>query len=122
MVWARAGVLFNISPEKLDFILTLGGGIPIKGDPWKAFFMGNALLNVHAGPAYLAGGLGFSTKDCDRPLKKGGIDLVGEVGFNLFRSDDSVGSIFGELRAPIITEDRNFENNHKILLGFRYIF
>lgn len=122
MVWARAGLLFNISPEKLDFILTLGGGIPIKGDPWKSFFMGNALLNVHAGPAYLAGGLGFSSKDCDRPLKKGGIDLVGEVGFNLFRSDDSVGSIFGELRAPIITEDRNFENNHKILLGFRYIF
>ncbi|HEX7502341.1 MAG TPA: hypothetical protein VF451_02880 [Acidobacteriota bacterium] len=122
MVWARAGILFNISEDKLDFILTLGGGIPIKGDPWKSFFMGNALLNVHAGPAYLAGGLGFSTKDCDRVFKKGGIDLVGEVGINLFRSHDSVGSIFGELRDPIITKDRDFAHNHKILLGFRYIF
>jgi hypothetical protein len=122
MVWARAGMLFNISEDKLDFILTLGGGVPIKGEPWKSFFMGNALLNVHAGPAYVAGGLGFSTKDCEREFKKGGIDLVGEVGFNLFRSNDSVGSIFGELRAPIITEDRDFDHNHKLLLGFRYIF
>jgi hypothetical protein len=122
MVWARAGMLFNISEDKLDFILTLGGGVPIKGEPWKSFFMGNALLNVHTGPAYVAGGLGFSTKDCDREFKKGGIDLVGEVGFNLFRSDDSVGSLFGELRAPVITKDRDFDHNHKLLLGFRYIF
>jgi hypothetical protein len=115
-------MLFNISEDKLDFILTLGGGVPIKGEPWKSFFMGNALLNVHTGPAYVAGGLGFSTKDCDREFKKGGIDLVGEVGFNLFRSDDSVGSLFGELRAPVITKDRDFDHNHKLLLGFRYIF
>jgi len=120
MIWARAGLLFNISPDKLDFILTLGGGIPVMGDPWKSFFMGNALLNVHAGPAYVAGGLGFSTKE--RVGRKGGIDLVGEVGFNLFQNDDSTGSIFGELRAPIITKDRPFENHHKLLLGFRYIF
>lgn len=120
MFWARAGLLFNISVDKLDFILTLGGGIPIKGDPWKSFFMGNALLNLHAGPAYVAGGLGFSTKE--RVGRKGGIDLVGEVGFNLFQNDDSTGSIFGELRAPIITKDRPFENHHKLLLGFRYIF
>jgi hypothetical protein len=122
MVWARAGLLCNIAVDKLDFILTVGGGMPIKGDPWKSFFMGNALLNLHAGPAYVAGGLGFSTKDCDREFKKGGIDLVGEVGINLFRSDDSVGSLFGELRAPVITKDRSFDHNHKILLGFRYIF
>jgi hypothetical protein len=122
MIWARAGLLFNLVFDKLDFIFTLGGGVPIKGDPWKAFFMGNALLNLHAGPAYLGGGLGFSTNACDRVGYKGGIDLVGELGINLFRSNDSVGSIFGELRAPVITKDRSFEHNHKILLGFRYIF
>ena len=120
MFWARAGLLYNLVVDKLDFILTLGGGVPVKGDPWKSFFMGNALLNVHAGPAYVAGGLGFSTKE--RVGRKGGIDLVGELGINLFRSNDSVGSIFGELRAPVITEDRSFENHHKLLLGFRYVF
>jgi hypothetical protein len=122
MVWARIGALANLAADKLDFILTVGGGIPVKGDPWKSFFMGNALLNLHAGPAYVGGGLGFSTKDCDREFKKGGIDLVGELGINLFRSVDSVGSIFGELRAPVITKDREFDHNHKLLLGFRYIF
>jgi hypothetical protein len=120
MVWARAGMAVNLVLEKLDFILTVGGGVPVKGDPWKSFFMGNALLNVHAGPAYVAGGLGFSTKE--RVGRKGGVDLVGELGINLFHSNDSVGSLFGELRAPVITTDRPFEEHHKLLLGFRYIF
>jgi len=122
MVWARGGLVFNFVPDSLDFILSVGGGIPLKGAPWKSFLMGNALLNLHLGEAYVAGGLGFSTKDCDRVDKKGGIDLVGEVGINIFHSNDSVGSIFGELRAPVITKDRSFDRNHKLLLGFRYIF
>ena len=84
MFWARAGVLVNVVKDTLDAIFTLGGGIPVKGDPWKSFFMGNALLNVHAGPAYVAGGLGFSTKDCEREFKKGGIDLVGAAGHQPF--------------------------------------
>ena len=120
MMWARAGLLFNIAPDSLDFILALGGGVPIKGEPWKSFFMGNALLNLHLGEAYVAGGLGFSTKE--REGRKGGVDLVGQLGINLFHSDDSTGSIFGELRAPVITKDRSFELHHKLLLGFRYIF
>jgi len=122
MVWARIGLQFNLVLDTLDFILAAGGGIPVQGAPWKSILMGNALLNLHAGPAYVAGGLGFSTKDCDREFKKGGIDLVGEVGINLFKADTSIGSIFGELRAPVITADRGFEHNHKLLLGFRYIF
>ncbi len=122
MIWARAGVLVNVVKDTLDAIFTLGGGVPVQGAPWKSIFMGNALLNLNTGPAYVAGGLGFSSKDCDREFKKGGIDLVGQLGFNLFRHNNSTGSLFGELRAPVITEDRSFEHNHKLLLGFRYIF
>lgn len=121
-LWARAGVLFGLVEDKLDAIFSVGGGVPLKGDPWKTFFMGNALLNLHAGPAYLGGGLGFSTKDRDQAVKKGGIDLVGQLGINLFKYKDSTGSLFGELRAPVFTEDRDWEHNHKLLLGFRYIF
>ncbi|HSQ35323.1 MAG TPA: hypothetical protein VLQ89_04945 [Candidatus Binatia bacterium] len=120
MFWARAGVVVNIVVDTLDFILAAGGGIPVSGTPWKSIFMGNALLNLHLGQAYLGAGLGFSTKE--QETRKGGIDLVGQLGFNLFRSNDSIGSIFGELRAPVITEDRSFEKHHKLLLGFRYIF
>jgi len=121
MIWARIGLLYKIVPDTLDLILSFGPGIPLQGDPWKTFVMGNLLLNVHAGPAFLAGGLGFSTKE--QETRKGGIDLVGEVGVDLFKtSNSSVGSIFGELRAPIITENRSFDEHHKLLLGFRYIF
>jgi hypothetical protein len=122
MFWARVGVQYNIVLDILDFVLSVGGGIPVKGDPWKSFLMGNALLNLHAGPAYLGAGMGFSTNVRDGVGYKGGIDLVGEIGINLFKAKSSIGSLFGELRAPVITADRTFEHNHKLLLGFRYIF
>lgn len=120
MLWARGGLLYKIVPDTLDFILSLGGGIPMRGEPWTSFVMGNALLNVHAGPAFVAGGLGFSTKE--QETRKGGIDLVGEVGVDLFTMNSSVGSIFFELRAPVLTSNRSFKEHHKLLLGLRYIF
>jgi hypothetical protein len=120
MLWARAGLLYKIVPDTLDFILSFGGGIPVRGEPWTSFLMGNALLNVHAGPAFVAGGLGFSTKE--QTTRKAGIDLVGEVGVDLFKMNSSVGSIFFELRAPVLTSDRSFDEHHKLLLGLRYIF
>ncbi|OGD21233.1 MAG: hypothetical protein A2W03_10700 [Candidatus Aminicenantes bacterium RBG_16_63_16] len=120
MLWARGGLLYKIVPDTLDLIFSLGGGIPLKGEPWTSFVMGNALLNVHAGPAFVAGGLGFSTKD--QTTRKGGIDLVSEVGIDLFKVNSSVGSILFELRAPVLTSDRSFEEYHKLLLGLRYIF
>jgi len=120
MLWARAGLLYKIVPDTLDFILSLGGGIPVRGEPWTSFVMGNALLNVHVGPAFVAGGLGFSTKE--QTTRKGGIDLVGEVGVDLFKVNSSVGSIFFELRAPVLTSDRSYEKHHKLLLGFRFLF
>src|SRR4030043_2016507 len=79
MLWARAGLLYKIVPETLDFILSFGVGIPMRGEPWSSVAMGNALPNVQAGPAFVAGGLGFSTKE-QKTTRKGGIDLVGEVG------------------------------------------
>ena len=120
MLWARAGLLYKIVPDTLDFVLSFGGGVPLQGEPWTSFVMGNALLSVHAGPAYVAGGLGFSTKE--QTTRKGGIDLVGEVGLDLFKLNSSVGSILFELRAPVLTSDRSFDEHHKLLLGFRYIF
>ncbi|HEX9903172.1 MAG TPA: hypothetical protein VGB72_09960 [Acidobacteriota bacterium] len=119
-IFARAGLLYKISPETLDFILTVGGAIPSgASEPWTAFLMGNALLSVHAGPAFFSGGLGYSGKE--QTTRKGGIDLVGQVGVDIFNKP-VVGGIFTELRAPIITPDRSFDEHHKLLLGFRVIF
>src|SRR4030042_3783542 len=93
--------------ETPDFMLSFGGVIPRRGEPWSSFVMGNALLNVHAGPAFVAGGLGFSTKE--QTTRKAGIDLVGEVGVDLFKMNSSVGSIFFELRAAVLPSDRSFD-------------
>ncbi len=119
-LWARAGIVFNISEDKLDLIFALGGGLPVKGEPWKAYLMGHGLLNLHLKDAFIAGGLGFSTKE--REARKSGIDFVGQIGYNLFKNNGSTGSLFGELRAPVFTSDRPFKEHHKFLFGFRYIF
>lgn len=121
MLWARLGLLYKLVPGTLDFVLSAGPGFPLKGDPWETFLMVNALLSLNAGPAYIAGGLGFDTKE--QTGRKAGLDVVGEVGVNLFKlANSSTGSIFGELRAPITPSDRTFDESHKLLLGFRYIF
>jgi len=120
MLWARVGLLYKIVPDKLDFILAFGGGLPVRGGPWTSFVMGNALLNVHIGRAFLAGGLGFSTKE--QETRKGGIDLVGQAGFDLFQVKSSVISLFAELRAPVLTSERSYAQHHKPILGLRVVF
>ena len=83
--------------------------------------MADALLNLHLGDAaYIDGGLGYSTKE--KPERLSGIDLIGAFGVNLFNNYTSAGSVFAEVRVPVITADRDWDNHHKLLLGFRYIF
>lgn len=118
--FARGGFLYNIVPGTLDFILAAGVAPRLKGDPWKTFFLANALLNVHAGPAFVAGGLGYSGKE--QILRKSGLDAVGQVGVDLFRTGHQAGSLFFEFRSPLGGGDRTFDDHHKFALGFRYIF
>jgi hypothetical protein len=115
------GILYKLVPNVLDLILSAGGALPTVGDPWKFFFLGNALLNVNAGPVFAGGGLGFSTKD-QKIGRKGGIDLVGNAGVYIFNRYTSAGAVFFEIRVPVITSDRSFEDHHKFGIGFRYLF
>jgi hypothetical protein len=120
-VFGRLGLMYNLAPDALDLIVRAGGAFPTQGSPWKFIWMADALLNLHLGEAaYIDGGLGFSSQE--KAERKGGIDLVGAFGVNLFNNYTSAGSIFAEVRAPIITPDRDWDNHHKLLLGFRYIF
>jgi hypothetical protein len=120
-IFGRLGLLWSLSPDLLDFILRFGGAFPTQGDPWKAFFMGDLLMNLHLGPAvYLDAGLGYTGKE--QNVRKNGIDLIGAFGVNIFNNYSNAGSIFAEIRVPVITKDRSFEDHHKLLLGFRYIF
>lgn len=120
--FGRLGLMWNLAPDAMDIILRAGGAIPSRGDPWKAFFMGDLLMNFHLGPsAYADAGIGYSTKE-QQDARKSGLDLVGAFGLNIFKNYGHTGSVFAEVRAPIITKDRSFDKHHKLLLGFRYIF
>jgi hypothetical protein len=116
--WLRGGMLFKLVPETLDFVISGGGAIPSRGDPWTFFFMANAILELHAGPAFIGGGLGYSTKE--QTIRKAGLDLVGDIGVYLFNNYANAGALFFEFRSPV-GSDRKFDDHYKLLLGFRYI-
>jgi hypothetical protein len=119
--FGRVGLLWNLAPQTLDFILRAGGAIPSQGDPWKFVFLADALLNLHLGQSlYLGGGLGYSTKEQD--IRLSGFDLVGNFGVNIFNNYSSAGSVFAEGRIPVFDAARVVDTHYKLLLGFRYIF
>ena len=119
--FGRLGLLWNLAPGALDFIIRAGGAIPSQGDPWKFVFMADALLNLHLGESvYVDGGLGYSTKE--QATRLSGFDLVGDLGVNIFNNYSSTGSIFAEGRIPVFDADRVVDKHYKLLLGFRYIF
>ncbi len=116
---ARAGIVYRIVPETLDLVLSGGGAFSLKGDPWKSFFTANFLLNVHTGPVFFGGGVGFSSKV--KETRDSDFELVGSLGFNIFDKNTSGGDLFGELRVPV-GEGRSFSDHHKFLFGFRFLF
>lgn len=129
----RGGIFTWLSPDRLSFVLAAGGAVPTVGSPWKPMFLANALVNVHAGPVYFGGGLGYSTKaqDYDEARldaagdlyydHKSGLDAVGNVGVEVFNRYTSMGSLFFEFRSPL-GGDRPFDTHHKFALGFRLVF
>lgn len=118
-LYAMVDWLYWITPDKFDFTLAGGGALALKGDPWKSILMADATLNYHAGPAYFGAGLGFTTavkedRDAD-------IELVGKLGFDVFKTWKNTGSLVFMARWPIGSE-RSFSKNHKYGLGFRILF
>jgi PKD domain-containing protein len=118
--FARFGLAYLIIPEKLSFIASAGANFTLAGNPFKHHFISNLLLNVHFDSFFLGGGIGFTSKVRD-PDWKGGLDLVGNIGFDVYSSFNKKGSIFGEIRVPM-QKDLSFEHGHQFLIGFRYLF
>ncbi len=116
----RGGIFYWLSPNHVSFILSAGGAVPFKGDPWRFFFLANALVNLHAGPVFVGGGLGYETSD--HVGRKAGLDWVGNVGVDVFNRYTSAGAVFFELRGPIGGSNRKFNDYHKLALGFRLLF
>lgn len=119
-LFARLGLFYKIVPDKFSFTLAAGPAFPMSNtDSFKTFFMVNALVNLHAGPAFFGAGLGYTGKSQD--VREGGLDIVGQIGYDIFNNYNSIGSIFLEGRIPM-GSNRPFKEDSKFALGFRYVF
>jgi hypothetical protein len=115
----RGGVAYWLKPDRISFVASAGGAVPFQGEPWKLMFLANALVNVHAGRMFVGGGLGYSSKE--QNTRKSGLDVVGNIGVDVFNNWTSRGSIFFEFRSPL-GSNRPFDKHYKYGLGFRVVF
>jgi len=111
--------LYWITPGKFDFTLAGGGALALKGDPWKSILMADATLNYHTGPVYFGGGFGLTT--AVKEGREADFELVGKLGYDVFKTWSNTGSLIFTVRWPIGSE-RSFSKNHKYALGFRVLF
>jgi len=120
-VWGRLGFSYLIVPERLSLIVSAGGAMKLAGDRFKNHFLSNLLLNLHMGDFFLGGGLGYSTEVRDDGWD-GGLDVVGNLGFDIYKGFNRKASIFGEVRLSVGRNDFTISDTHSLLLGFRYMF
>lgn len=118
--FGRLGLAYLLIPEKLSFVASAGAAFTLAGDPFKHHFLSNFLLNGHFGNVYIGAGLGYSTK-VREPDWDAGLDIVTNLGFDIYSAFNKKASIFGELRIPM-RSDLEFKHAHQILVGFRYLF
>ncbi len=119
-VFARIGFAYLIVPEKLSMLMSVGGAVTLTGAPFKSHFLSNLLLLVHFNDFYIGGGVGYSSK-VRVPDWKAAFNIVGNIGYDVYKAFNMKGSIFGELRIPVI-KGLPFKEAHEILLGFRLLF
>ena len=128
-IFVRVGLAYYIISEKLSVIVSGGGGINLGSDLFKTHFLSNFLLNVHFRKFFVGAGVGLSSKVRDamiedgiwRPEWKSDVDIVGNVGYEIFSNSKYKGSIFGEIRIPT-NKGLEFKVAHAFLLGFRFLF
>lgn len=118
-IFARFGFSYLLVPEKFSLVGSAGGALTLAGDPFKSHFLANLVLNAHFDAFFIGGGLGVSSKVRDD--WKGGLDIVGNIGLDVFKGFNKKGSVFGEIRVPV-REGLKFNDAHEFLLGFRYQF
>ncbi len=113
------GWQYWITPGKVEFSIAGGGAIALKSDPWKSIFLAEALLNYHSGAFIIGGGAGMTT--AVKKERESDFDLIGNIGFTLFKNPNSYGALVFQVRWPL-GSGRSFGDNHKFGLGFKYFF
>ena len=113
----RGGIFYWMTPDKWSLTVSAGGAMPFKGDPWKFSFLAEALVNGHYKTSYAGLGLGFSSES--QKATKSGMDIVAQVGTNVYKTWTKSGEIFLEFRAPV---GRSFSQNNRFGIGYRMVF
>jgi hypothetical protein len=120
-LFGRLGFSYLLVPERVSLIVSGGGAVKLAGDRFKSHFLSNLLLNLHMGDFFLGAGVGYSTEVRDDGWD-GGLDVVGNLGFDIYKGFNKKASIFGEVRLSVGRNDFTISDTHSLLLGFRYLF
>ncbi len=120
-VWGRLGFAYLIVPERVSLIASAGGALKLAGDRFKNHFLSNLLLNLHMNDFFLGAGLGYSS-EVRNDGWDGGLDVVGNIGYDIWKGFNKKASIFGEVRLSVGRNDFTISDTHSLLLGFRYLF
>ncbi len=114
----RLGLIANILPGRLDFVLSGGGGYISEIPGWKSFYNVDALFNLRFGPATFGFGGGATSAYKDSVDYSHGEGIV-NLGYDVLKISKFTGSIFIEARGPV--SGIPFEDNAKLMVGLRFV-
>ncbi len=115
----RLGIVYQIFPGALDIIISGGGGYTTESAPWKSFYNGSLLLNLHLGPVFIGAGAGVTTEHKETLPKSYG-EAIANIGIDIFNISKTKFSILFEAAGPVT--DLSFKEHHKLMAGFRLTF
>jgi hypothetical protein len=115
----RLGIGYQILPGALDIIISGGGAYTTESAPWKSFYNGSLLLNLHVGPVFIGAGAGVTTEHKETLPKSYG-EAIANIGIDIFNISKTKFSILFEAAGPVT--DLSFKKHHKLMAGFRLTF
>ena len=115
----RLGIVYQIFPGTLDIIISGGGAYTTESAPWKSFYNGSLLLNLHLGPVFIGAGAGVTTNHKETLSKSYG-EAIANIGIDIFSIRRTKFSVLFEAAGPVT--DLSFKDHHKLMVGFRFIF
>ena len=115
----RLGIVYAILPGTLDLIISGGGGYTSEGAPWKSYYNGSLLFNLHLGPVFIGAGAGITAKHKGTLPESYG-EAIANIGIDTFSIGKTKISILFEAMGPIM--DLSLERNYKVMTGLRFTF
>jgi len=125
-VVGRVGLAYSLVVEKFDWFLAVGPAILTSGKPSKTFLTATTGFTMRfTSPWWVGVGLTYATKETEKDWDETDFHLTANTGFDVIKSNSSIGSIFFEWEHPMrYAHARGKGGSHwfKAILGIRYLF